>query len=132
VKLGGTVAVVGFPDIGLQGFAPKLVKSSETRNGVRLPFCCYGYDARVAARLCLRFKTTDCRRRQTPDSRPVQTALLHFPVRDHATHARLLTLRFVPFRNPNPSETGGRMLSCHVSCRCHEPRQLRPLTRSWF
>ena len=24
VKLGGTVATVGFPDIGLQGFAPKL------------------------------------------------------------------------------------------------------------
>jgi hypothetical protein len=23
VKLGGTVATVGFPDIGLQGFAPK-------------------------------------------------------------------------------------------------------------
>ena len=26
VKLGGTVATVGFPDIGLQGFAPKLAK----------------------------------------------------------------------------------------------------------
>src|ERR1035437_267438 len=26
VKLGGTVAPVGFPDIGLQGFAPKLAK----------------------------------------------------------------------------------------------------------
>ena len=26
VKLGGTVATVGFPNIGLQGFAPKLVK----------------------------------------------------------------------------------------------------------
>jgi hypothetical protein len=25
VALGGTVATVGFPDIGLQGFAPKLV-----------------------------------------------------------------------------------------------------------
>jgi len=24
VKLGGTVATVGFPNIGLQGFAPKL------------------------------------------------------------------------------------------------------------
>jgi hypothetical protein len=24
VKLGGTVATVGFPDIGMQGFAPKL------------------------------------------------------------------------------------------------------------
>jgi len=24
VNLGGTVATVGFPDIGLQGFAPKL------------------------------------------------------------------------------------------------------------
>ena len=24
VNLGGTVAAVGFPDIGLQGFAPKL------------------------------------------------------------------------------------------------------------
>ena len=26
VKLGGTVATVGFPNIGLQGFAPKLAK----------------------------------------------------------------------------------------------------------
>ncbi|MGO9588223.1 MAG: serine protease [Limisphaerales bacterium] len=26
VKLGGTVATVGFPDIGLQGFSPKLAK----------------------------------------------------------------------------------------------------------
>ena len=26
VALGGTVATVGFPDIGLQGFAPKLAK----------------------------------------------------------------------------------------------------------
>jgi len=26
VKLGGTMATVGFPDIGLQGFAPKLAK----------------------------------------------------------------------------------------------------------
>ena len=26
VKLGGTVAAVGFPDIGLQGFAPRLAK----------------------------------------------------------------------------------------------------------
>jgi hypothetical protein len=26
MKLGGTVATVGFPDIGLQGFAPKLAK----------------------------------------------------------------------------------------------------------
>ena len=26
VNLGGTVATVGFPDIGLQGFAPKLAK----------------------------------------------------------------------------------------------------------
>jgi len=26
VKLGGTVATIGFPDIGLQGFAPKLAK----------------------------------------------------------------------------------------------------------
>ena len=25
VKLGGTVATVGFPDIGLQGFAPKVL-----------------------------------------------------------------------------------------------------------
>jgi hypothetical protein len=27
VKLGGTVATVGFPDIGLQGFAPKLARN---------------------------------------------------------------------------------------------------------
>ncbi len=26
MNLGGTVAMVGFPDIGLQGFAPKLAK----------------------------------------------------------------------------------------------------------
>jgi S1-C subfamily serine protease len=26
VKLGGTVATVGFPDIGLQGFAPKFAR----------------------------------------------------------------------------------------------------------
>ena len=26
MKLGGTVATVGFPNIGLQGFAPKLAK----------------------------------------------------------------------------------------------------------
>ena len=26
VKMGGTVATVGFPNIGLQGFAPKLAK----------------------------------------------------------------------------------------------------------
>jgi hypothetical protein len=26
VKLGSTVATVGFPDIGLQGFSPKLAK----------------------------------------------------------------------------------------------------------
>jgi len=25
LKLGGTVATVGFPDIGLQGFAPKVL-----------------------------------------------------------------------------------------------------------
>ena len=30
VKLGGTVATVGFPYVGLQGFAPKLAKR-ETR-----------------------------------------------------------------------------------------------------
>ena len=29
VKLGGTVATVGFPDIGLQGFAPGKVTSDE-------------------------------------------------------------------------------------------------------
>jgi hypothetical protein len=27
VKLGGTVATVGFPDIGWQGFAPKLARN---------------------------------------------------------------------------------------------------------
>ena len=26
MKLGGTVATVGFPNVGLQGFAPKLAK----------------------------------------------------------------------------------------------------------
>ncbi len=31
VKLGGTVATVGFPDIGLQGFAPKLAKGKSRR-----------------------------------------------------------------------------------------------------
>jgi S1-C subfamily serine protease len=36
VKLGGTVATVGFPDIGLQGFAPKLAKGEiASLSGIR-------------------------------------------------------------------------------------------------
>jgi hypothetical protein len=33
VKLGGTAATVGFPDIGLQGFAPKVVLARGSGRG---------------------------------------------------------------------------------------------------
>jgi hypothetical protein len=56
VKLGGTVATVGFPDIGLQGFAPKLAgfnAKAQRGKGAKYKQCLACVLATL--RLCVKF-----------------------------------------------------------------------------
>jgi hypothetical protein len=71
-------------------------------------------------------KVADCRRggSLTPPIPAVSTPL-------HCSAAsepfRWLALSFHCIPPLEMSETGGMMRPCHASCRCHEPRQARPL-----
>jgi hypothetical protein len=86
--------------------------------------CCSGY---VRKRDCAcAGKIADCRRGRTPDSdNSRRCSPLHSEPPPNRSAGSLS--HSAAFHSGSLPETGGMKRTRHASCRCHEPRQLRPL-----